>query len=63
MSISRQEELIGVCWLIAAITAFGNGYVVVGWICLVKSFIDMVCSIVVACKHKAEAMARAKEDC
>jgi hypothetical protein len=41
MSISRQKELISVCWLIAAIIAFGNGEAVLGWICLIKSLIDI----------------------
>ena len=45
MSISRQEEVIAVLWVIAALLAFGHGFSVWGWIFAVKAASDTACSI------------------
>lgn len=45
MSISRQEEVIGVLWIIAGVLCLGFGYQVFGWICIVKGLLDQVIAI------------------
>ena len=45
MSISRQEEMISVLWIIAALIAFGNDYQVWGWIFAIKGAFDTVIAI------------------
>ena len=45
MSISRQEEIISVLWIIAAILAFGHGFTVWGWVFAIKAAIDTACTI------------------
>lgn len=55
MHLSRQEEIIGALWAIAAIAAFGNGYAVAGWIFTIKSVSDILCSVLYSFnKIKAE---------
>jgi len=50
MSNSKQEELIGVLWLIAGICALGFDYVFWGWVLIVKGSIDQLYSIFFAIK-------------
>lgn len=45
MSISKQEEIISVLWAIAALTAFGFGYEIWGWIFAVKAASDAAWAI------------------
>jgi hypothetical protein len=54
MSISRQEEIISVLWLIAALLAFNGGYVVFGWVLAFKAGLDCLCSIHMAVKEIAK---------
>ena len=46
MSISRQEEIISVLWLIAALLAFDGGYRVLGWMLYVKAGLNYITSLV-----------------
>jgi hypothetical protein len=57
MSISRQEEIISVLWLIAALLAFNGGYAVLGWMLTTKAGLDCVTSLFFAFK---EVMAKLK---
>lgn len=45
MSVSRQEEVIAVLWVIAALLAFIGEYTVWGWIFALKAGADTVCAI------------------
>ena len=45
MSTSRQEEIIAVLWVIAALIAFGNGYAGWGWTFAIKGAIDTLQAI------------------
>lgn len=45
MSVSRQEEIISVLWIIAALIAFGNGYTTWGWIFAIKGGLDTTTAI------------------
>ena len=45
MSISRQEEIISMLWIIAALIAFVNGYTWWGWIFAIKGGTDTLCAI------------------
>ncbi len=58
MKVSRQEEIIAVLWIIAAIMAFGNGYTSWGWVFAVKAALDVACTITFAFK---EALIERKE--
>lgn len=60
MSESKQEEIIGVLWLIAAVTAFGNGYTYWAWVFAVKAAFDIACSIVRAIQAVLERQKNAK---
>lgn len=51
MKISRQEEIIGVLWIIASILAFGFHFNFFGWIFCIKGLIDMGYSISFALKE------------
>lgn len=53
MNISRQEEIISVLWLIAALLAFNGGYNVLGWLLAVKAGLDCVTSIFFAVRELA----------
>ena len=55
MSASRQEEIISVLYVIAALLAFNGGYVGWGWIFAVKAACDCACAIWLGWKEiKAE---------
>ncbi len=45
MSVSRQEEIISVLWIIASLIAFGNGYTGWGWAFAVKAVLDTFTAI------------------
>ena len=51
MSVSRQEEIIAVLWLIAALTALGHGFTFFGWLCACKAASDTAISIYCAIKE------------
>lgn len=55
MSKSRQKELIGTLWIIAALLAFGFGYTGWGWCFAIKGASDQVCSICCAIKDNHPA--------
>jgi hypothetical protein len=48
MSLSRQEEIIAVLWLIAALLAFNGGHPIIGSVLTVKFAFDTVCSLAFA---------------
>lgn len=52
MSKSRAEEIISALWGLCAITSFGFGFSVWGWIFTIKAAIDVCCSIYFAVKEK-----------
>jgi hypothetical protein len=45
MSISRQEEIISVLWVIAALLAFADGHTAWGGVFAIKAATDMACTI------------------
>ena len=45
MSISRQEEIVSILWIIAALIAFSSGYTTWGWIFAIKGGIDTLCAV------------------
>jgi len=54
MSNSKQEEVIAVLWIIAAVMAFGFGFTVFGWIFAIKGFSDTAISVFFAIKEAKE---------
>ena len=48
---SLIEEVIAGLWIISAVLAFGFGFKVWGWIFAIKGGMDVVCSIVLACRE------------
>lgn len=55
MSISRQEEIIGTLWIIAAVLAFGFDYPSWGWIFAAKGASDTVAAFFAAFRgHRHE---------
>lgn len=51
MSISRQEEIIAVLWVIAALIAIGSGHTIFGWVFSIKAISDILCAIYFAIKE------------
>lgn len=51
MSISRQEEIISVLWIIAALIAFGLEFNGCGWAFAIKGAADVATSIWFAFKE------------
>lgn len=51
MSISRQEEIIALLWMICAILAFGFNFNAWGWIFAIKSTLDHFCIIYFAIRE------------
>ena len=45
MSISRQEEVVSVLWIIASLLAFMAGYDAWGWIFAIKAALDTACAV------------------
>ncbi len=45
MSVSKEEEMIGTLWIVAAVLAFGFGYYWWGWAFSLKGGTDQVISI------------------
>ena len=48
MSKSKEEEIIGVLWLIAALLAFISGHPNLGYFFSIKAMFDMLCCIILA---------------
>jgi hypothetical protein len=61
MSVSRQEEIISVLWIIASLIAFGNGYTGWGWVFAVKGGLDTLTAIRFAIKEIAIELREARE--
>jgi hypothetical protein len=51
MDVSRQEEIISILWIIAALIAFGNGFDGWGWAFAIKGGLDTATAIWFAIKE------------
>ena len=51
MDVSRQEEIIAILWIIAALIAFGNGFDGWGWAFAIKGSLDTATAIWFAIKE------------
>ena len=54
MDKSKQEEVIGTLWIIAALIAFSNNYQIWGWIFAINASFATICSIVIAYRKARE---------